>query len=328
MQRRAFMQMALAALAAGMADRSVARVAGVQTSYVPYPGTMNAAGFHAARQYAHTPFGDIAYVERGSGAVTLFLHGFPLNGFQWRGALARLSPYRRCIAPDWMGLGYTRVAEGQHITPATQAEMLIAFLEILGIDRVDLVANDSGGAVAQLFMTRHPERVRSLLLTNCDVEIDSPPPAVVPVIAAAKAGRFADDTFRPQLADKTFARSAKGIGGLCFTYPGDPTDEAIDVYFTPLVSSPRRVALTNAYAMGLAPNPLQGLTAQLKRCTVPVRLVWGMSDTIFTPNCAEYLLKTLPNLHGIRRIPEAKLFFPEEFPDVISAEAKQLWGIG
>ena len=37
-------------------------------------------------------------------------------------------------------------------------------------------------AVAQLFVTRYPERVRTMLLTNCDVEPDSPPPAVLPVI--------------------------------------------------------------------------------------------------------------------------------------------------
>jgi len=39
-----------------------------------------------------------------AGAAALFLHGAPLNGFQWRGAIDRLTPYRRCIAPDFMGI--------------------------------------------------------------------------------------------------------------------------------------------------------------------------------------------------------------------------------
>ena len=43
-----------------------------------------AAEFHAARRFVETPFGRIAYVERGRGPVALFLHGLPLNGFQWR----------------------------------------------------------------------------------------------------------------------------------------------------------------------------------------------------------------------------------------------------
>jgi pimeloyl-ACP methyl ester carboxylesterase len=66
---------------------------------------LDAAAWSAARRFAETPFGKIAYVERGSGDAALFLHGFPLNGFQWRGALDRLSAYRRCVAPDFMGQG-------------------------------------------------------------------------------------------------------------------------------------------------------------------------------------------------------------------------------
>ncbi len=107
------------------------------------------------------------------GDAALFLHGFPLNGFQWRSALDRLSRYRRCVVPDFLGLGFAEVAPNQAVTPAAQVEMLAALLDSLSIQRVDLVANDSGGAVAQLFAIRHPERVSTLLLTNCDTEPDS-----------------------------------------------------------------------------------------------------------------------------------------------------------
>src|SRR4051812_37213689 len=71
------------------------------------------ASFAASRRYAETCFGRIVYVERGKGKAALFLHGFPLNSFQWRGALELLSGTRRCIAPDFMALGYTEVAPGQ-----------------------------------------------------------------------------------------------------------------------------------------------------------------------------------------------------------------------
>src|SRR5438045_7399878 len=43
------------------------------------------------RSFAATRFGRVAYVERGSGPVALFFHGYPLNGFQWRGALERIA---------------------------------------------------------------------------------------------------------------------------------------------------------------------------------------------------------------------------------------------
>src|SRR5215469_3459291 len=138
--------------------------------------------FHRMRRFADLPMGRIAYVERGRGPVALFLHGFPLNGYQWRGALERLSPYRRCIAADFMGLGYSEVQESADFSIPAQADMLAALLDHLKIDEFDLVANDSGGLTAQLFVARHGSRVRSLLLTNCDVDENSPPPAFLPVI--------------------------------------------------------------------------------------------------------------------------------------------------
>ena len=74
----------------------------------------------APRNFASLPQGRIAYIDRGRGPVVLFLHGFPLSSFQWRDAIPRLSAYRRCLAPDWMGLGQTEVAPGQSVAPAAK----------------------------------------------------------------------------------------------------------------------------------------------------------------------------------------------------------------
>jgi pimeloyl-ACP methyl ester carboxylesterase len=284
-----------------------------------------ARAWNSARRYLATRFGDIAYVERGQGQVALFLHGFPLNGFQWRGAVERLSPYRRCIAPDSMGLGFTRVAEGQGVKPSDQVEMLAAFLDTLGIVEVDLIANDSGGAVAQLFVLRYPRRVRTLLLTNCDVEPDSPPPALAPVVALAREGTYPDQWLVPWFNDHVLARSPHGFGGMCFSDPTQPTDAAIEMYFGPLIATPARKALVNAYTLGLDPNPLAGIEAALGRCEVPTRIVWGMADDIFSKDSPGYLDRVLPHSLGVRQLPKAKLFWPEEYPDVVAEEARKLW---
>src|SRR3979411_2575074 len=118
------------------------------------------------RRFAQTAFGSIAHIDRGTGPAALFLHGFPLSSFQWRGAIDRLSSYRRGIAPDLLGLGYTVVACGQSHSATAQADMIAAFLDRLEIRQVDLIANDSGGAVAQLFVTTHHLAGRTLLLDN------------------------------------------------------------------------------------------------------------------------------------------------------------------
>jgi pimeloyl-ACP methyl ester carboxylesterase len=291
----------------------------------PSEDDLAARRYDRERRFAQTAFGSIAHIDRGTGPAALFLHGFPLSSFQWRGAIDRLSSYRRCIAPDLMGLGYTVVAPGQSITPTAQADMIGAFLDRLEIRQVDLIANDSGGAVAQLFVTKYPLRVRTLLLTNCDVETDSPPPAMLPIIEAARAGLYPDLWLEPWLRHKDVARSPTGLGGMCYTDPAHPTDAALEQYLGPLVGSAERKALVNRYTLGLTPNPLEGAESMLRQCTVPTRIVWGVGDTIFSPRNPDYLAGILPRVTGIRRIEKAKLFFPEEYPDIIAEEVQLLW---
>jgi pimeloyl-ACP methyl ester carboxylesterase len=321
MNRRTFVRLIGGAAAAS----TVAACAGRKLTAAPAGATIDAAGFHAARRFATTPSGKIAYVERGAGAVALFLHGFPLNGFQWRGALERLSPVRRCIAPDFLAMGYTEVAEGQRVDPAAQVTMLVAFLDALGIPQVDLVANDSGGAIAQLLVDRCPERIRTLLLTNCDVEVDSPPKALEPVIELSRQGRFADRWLGAWRRDPVLARSTAGIGGMCYADPSHPTDEAIETYFAPLLASGRRKALVHEYAIALARNPLVGIEFPLGCSTIPTRIVWGMADTIFSGASPDYLDRTVGNSRGVRRLHDSKLFWPEERPDILADEARTLW---
>lgn len=226
----------------------------------------DARAFGAARRTVATRFGTIAYVDRGSGPAALFLHGAPLNSFQWRGAIDRLSDIRRCVAPDFMGLGYSEIPDGQSLSADAQADMLASLLDTLGIRVVDVIASDSGGAVAQLFAVRHPGRVRTLLLTDCDVEPDSPPAKVKPAIEMARAGTLGDATAK-WLVDKALARST--FGAAVYRSPDRLADETIEYYVTPLVSSPRRIAQYHAFHLALEPNPLHGIESALRACTVP-----------------------------------------------------------
>jgi pimeloyl-ACP methyl ester carboxylesterase len=284
---------------------------------------MSAEEFRKRRRFATLRNSRVAYVERGHGSAAIFLHGFPLNGFQWRGVIPRLSGHRRCIAPDFMALGYTETTEGQDISPVTQADMLAEFLDSLRIENADIVANDTGGEVAQLFMARYPERVHSLLISNYDGDTNSPPPSFQPLLAAAQRGLLAD-SFARLLADKALARSSRGLGAF-YSNPADLTDEAIDYYLSPLVSTPLRKMQLNSFAASFASNPLVAIEPALRRCPVPVRIVWGTADTTFPATWAEWLDKTLPHSRGVRRVEGAKLFFPEEMPAIISEEALRLW---
>jgi haloalkane dehalogenase len=235
-----------------------------------------------------------------------------------------LSAHRRCIAPDFLSLGYTEVTKGQSVTPESQVEMLAAFMDKLSIETVDLVASDSGGQAAQIFVARHPQRVRSLLLTNCDSEIDSPPPALKPLIELSKQGRFVEELIVPWRKDTNLARTPQGLGGQCYANPANLTDEAIEMYFAPLVKTPEPL---HAYVIALERNPLVGIGPALKRFMGPARIVWGAADDLFSSRSPGFLDQQFGNSRGVRLLEGSKLFWPEERPDVLIEEARQLWGV-
>jgi haloalkane dehalogenase len=284
---------------------------------------LDAHRYSEMRRYVQLKSCRAAYIQQGHGPTALFLHGFPLNSFQWRKVIPLVADHRTCIAPDFMSLGYTETIATQVITPEAQAEMLAELLDALKINIVDIVANDTGGQVAQLFVAHYPTRVRTLLLSNCDVDTNSPPPSFAPLLAAAQGGVLADG-FARLLENKEAARSQKSLGAF-YTHPENLTDEAINYYIAPLVSTPLRKKQLNSFAASFANNPLVAIEPALRQCTSPVKIVWATADTMFDMKWADWLKKTFPDSRGLRRVDGAKLFFPEEMPEVIAEEALELW---
>src|SRR5207247_1846205 len=135
-----------------------------------------------ARRTVETPSGRIGYSEMGSGPVALFVHGVLLNGHLWRHQLSGLADLRRCIAVDLLAHGETEIAPEQDVSVSANATMLGQFLDALRIEAVDLVGNDSGGGIAQIFAALNPARVRSLALTDCDAHDNWPPKAFQPFL--------------------------------------------------------------------------------------------------------------------------------------------------
>ncbi|HVJ03454.1 MAG TPA: alpha/beta hydrolase [Sphingomonas sp.] len=323
MIRRNFLTSAALGLAgAGIAGRASANAA-PETKRVDE--TLEVARFHLARRTVDIKFGRISYVDRGTGPAALFIHGFPLNGFQWRGAVDRLADVRRCIVPDMLGMGFTEPKEGQSLAPDAQVEMLVALMDRLGIMKADVVANDSGGAVAQLFAAHAPHRIRSLLLTNGDTEFDNPPPALAEPIRLAHAGAFAEKWLAAWFVDKDLARSKELSGG--YSRPGYPSDAALETYLGPLVASPERKALTDAFALALEPNVLRAAHDRLRAFRGPVRILWGGADTLFSKESPAFLDQLFPNSQGVRIIEGVRFFFPEEYPELVAEEARRLWGV-
>src|SRR4030081_1674268 len=158
-----------------------------------------------------TPSGRISYASAGFGPEALFVHGVVLNKHLWRHQLTGLSDIRRCIAVDLLAHGDTEITSDQDVSVTANAKMLKEVLDALKIDQVDLIGNDSGGGIAQIFAALNPERVRTLTLTNCDTHDNCPRKALKPFVEMVRAGGLRD-TLSTMLADKAIFRSPGALG--------------------------------------------------------------------------------------------------------------------
>ena len=122
------------------------------------------------------PAGRIRYREAGEGKPVVFVHGFLVDGRLWDGVVDRLSDRCRCIAPDWpIGAQQIAMKPDADLSPPGIAAIIDSFLAALELEDVTIVGNDSGGAMSQVLVTRHPERIGRLVLTNCDTHENFPP---------------------------------------------------------------------------------------------------------------------------------------------------------
>src|SRR5262249_3294105 len=180
-----------------------------------------------------TASGRISCMEQGTGPVALFVHGVLLNGYLWRHQLADLSDIPRCIAVDLLAHADTEIAPDQDVSSTANASMRQEFLDALNIDKVDLVGNDSGGGIAQIFAALYPERVRTLTLTDCDTHDNWPPEAFKPFLATAAAGGLRG-VLDAMLADKNVYRSPQALGP-AYEHPEQLSDDTIEKYLRPFV---------------------------------------------------------------------------------------------
>jgi pimeloyl-ACP methyl ester carboxylesterase len=270
-----------------------------------------------------TPSGRISYVETGTGPVALFVHGTLLNGYLWRHQLEHLADVRRCIAVDLLAHGRTQIAPTQDVSSTANATMLVEFLDALEVDRVDLVGNDTGGGIDLIFAAHHPERVRSLALTDCDVHDNWPPEAFKPFLAMAAQGGLRDALTR-MLANKSFFRSEQALGP-AFERADLVTDDTIEAYLAPFFSSPQRIPDLERFLAAFDSAQTVAVEAQLRALTAPTLVVWGTDDVYFDVEWARWLSQAIPGARRLVELDGARLFLPSERWGRFNEELRAHW---
>jgi 2-hydroxymuconate-semialdehyde hydrolase len=110
---------------------------------------------------------DTNLLDAGSGSPVLLIHGSGPGvsaWANWRLVMPALAESRRVIAPDMVGFGHSERPAGIRYDMTTWVQQALDLLDALDLERVDVVGNSFGGALALALAIRAPERVRRLVL--------------------------------------------------------------------------------------------------------------------------------------------------------------------
>jgi pimeloyl-ACP methyl ester carboxylesterase len=270
-----------------------------------------------------TPSGRIGYAERGTGPVALFVHGVLLNGYLWRNQLGGLCDVRRCIAIDLLAHGDTEIESDQDVSVSANARMLGEFLDALHIDEVDLVGNDSGGGISQIFAASRPDRIRSLTLTDCDAHDNWPPDAFRPFLEMAAAGGL-QKALEGMLADKAIYRSANALGP-GYEHAERVADETIETYLRPFLRSKQRMRDFERFLKAFDCSHTLAIEPSLRRLKAPTLIVWATDDVYFDIRWSRWLAETIPGTRRRVELEGARIFFPEERASQFNRELRAHW---
>lgn len=106
---------------------------------------------------------EMSYVDTGTGDPVVFLHGNPTSSYLWRNIIPYLSRYRRCLAPDLIGMGRSGKSPDKGYRFIDHAFYLDTWFETLGLNKnIILVLHDWGSALGFHRAFRYPEQIKGI----------------------------------------------------------------------------------------------------------------------------------------------------------------------
>src|SRR5215831_8984487 len=258
---------------------------------------MDVSTFTAHRRALITPAGQIAYTEFGDGPGVLFVHGLATSGLLWRHVIEDLSV-------------------------SAIADVLEELCDGLRLGQVDLVANDTGGAISQIFAARYPRRLRSFTLTNCDTDGNFPPAEFAPIVDLARQGQLAP--ILVGIASDPASWRSSPLAGL-YSDPAKVPDEVWREYYA-IGETGDRARDVERMVAAFDPVDLAAASGGLRRLQVPTLIVWGTGkENNFDIEWAYQLRDMIPGARDVVEVDGARLLFPEERPGDLVPHLRSLW---
>jgi pimeloyl-ACP methyl ester carboxylesterase len=242
---------------------------------------------------AHTSLGDVRYRDTaGAGEPILLIHSLLLDPDLYAGVVPRLvARGYRCLLPELpLGGHALPLLEDADRSPRGLVRIIVEVLDQAGIDRASVVGVDTGGALAQLLMAHHRDRVDRVVLTGCDAYEDFPPRSAL--------GRL----LKPALHRWTIgltARATRTRWGRRALVPRPVThrgvDDALLIQWTHGLRDPEIVRDLQLAFAAMHPSYTLEAAELNKTFPRPVLIAWGDDDRLFKQRLAFRLEEDLPH---------------------------------
>jgi pimeloyl-ACP methyl ester carboxylesterase len=237
--------------------------------------------------------GKFKYIEAGEGEPLMLLHGLFGALSNFKDLIDYFSKRNKVVVPMLPLFDLDLL----HTTVGGLEKHVQKFIEFKDYKNIHLLGNSLGGHVALVHILKHPERIKSLILTG-------------------SSGLFENgmgDTY-PKRGDYEYIRKKTEV---TFYDPAMATKELVDEVYE-IVNQRIKVIKVIALAKSAIRN---NLGDELKEIKTPTLLIWGNNDTITPPFVGKEFNKLIPNseLHLIDQCGHAPMMErPAEFNEILS----------
>jgi pimeloyl-ACP methyl ester carboxylesterase len=250
--------------------------------------------------------------QAGEGRPIVMLHGWPQHWYVWRGVIPLLAPQARVLCPDLRGFGWTD-APGRGYDRETMAGDVLALLDELGLDRIELVGHDWGGWIGFLLSLCRPDRIRRFVALSI-----APPWSSRDLRNLLEGWRLA---YQIPLALPRLGRWAveHGLARLALRTGSDAFSEGEIEAFTDRLKGERAYAselLYRTFLLREAVPVLAGRYAGLP-LEVPTLLLVGQRDAVIPTRPVREQAAGADTLE-LELVPEAGHFIVDEKPELVA----------
>jgi len=279
-------------------------------------------------RYVDVPSARLHVAEAGEGEPIVLLHGWPQHWWIWRKVIPALAEDRRVICPDLRGFGWSEAPRGRYEQSEFATDVL-ALLDRLGLDQVDLIGHDWGGYTGFLLCLDAPQRIRCYLALGV-VHPWFEPPAPSPKMLQRTAYQFV--LASPGLGEGVL-RLLPGFVKLALRRGAHPemrwSEGELDCYAQSFRPRDHALASSHVYRSFLLrelPRLKKG-HYRSRRSPVPTLLLHGDADPVIRPDIlAGY--EPYADEMSVEEVERCGHFVAEEQPELVVERARQLFGPG